>query len=62
MSRELILNFYQWKTFSEKCKLIGVRLWIALRITKKNCLLLVTEFVQTQERYPTSFEKINIVT
>ena len=34
MSCESSLNFDQWKTFSENCKPIRVRLWLVYRFAK----------------------------
>ena len=37
MSPEHALNFNQWKTFSENCKLMRVGLWLVYKGTKKSC-------------------------
>ena len=40
-----------------------VFLWLAYKFTESYCrLLLFSEFIQTQKRYPTSLEKISILT
>ena len=61
MSCERALNFDQWKSFSKKYKLVRVWLWLAYKFTENNCCLrLSTEFIQTQKKYPTCLDKINI--
>ena len=52
MSCEHALNFDQWKTFSENYKPMRVRLWLVYKFTEN----------QTQKRYPTSFDKVGILT
>ena len=63
ISYKQALFFDQWKIFSENYKLI--RVWL-LFVDKFNenycCLRLFSEFIQAQKRYPTSFDKIGIVT
>ena len=63
MSCERVLNFDQWKTFSENYKPIRVWLLLVYKLAEKHCRLrLFSEFVQTQKRYPTSFDKLIILT
>ena len=63
MSCERALNFDQWKTFSENYKPMIVWLWLVYKFTE-NCHIyrLFSEFVQTKKRYPTSLDKIRILT
>ena len=63
MSCERVLNFHQWKTFSENYKPMRVWLWLVYRFTE-NCQIyrLFSEFIQTQKTYPTSLDKICILT
>ena len=62
-SCERALIFYQWKTFSEKCKPMKVWFWLVYKFTENYCCLwLFSEFIQTQKRYPTSLDKISILT
>ena len=57
------LNFDQWKTFSESYKPIRVWLCLVYKFAENNCRLqLCSEFIQTQKRYPTSLDKIRILT
>ena len=61
MSRAL--NFDQWKTFSKNYKPGRVWLWLVYKFTKNYChSWLFSEFIQTQKRYPTSFDKIHNLT
>ena len=63
MSCTRALNFDQWKTFSKNYKPMRVWLWLVYKFTESYCCLwLFSEFVQTQNRYPTSLDKIGIVT
>ena len=63
MSCERVLNFSQWKTFSENYKPIRVSLWLVYKFTKNNCpLRLFSEFIQIQKRYPTFLDKISVLT
>ena len=63
MSCERVLNFDQWKIFSENYKPMRVWLWLVYRFTENNCRLrLFPEFIQTQKRYPTSPDKISMLT
>ena len=63
ISCEHDLNFDQWKTFSENYKPIRVWLCLVYKFAENNCLLqLFSEFIQTQKRYPTSLDKIRILT
>ena len=62
MSYERALTFDQWKTFSENYKPMRVWLWLAYKFTEDYCSWLFSEFIQTEKRYPTSFDKIRIVT
>ena len=63
MSRERALNFGQWKTFSENYKPMTVWFWLVNKFTD-NCQIyrLFSEFIQTIKRYPTSLDKISILT
>ena len=63
MSCERALNFDQWKTFSKNYKPMRVWLWLVYKFTK-NCQIywLFSEFIQTKKRYPTSLDKIRILT
>ena len=63
MSCERALNFDQWKTFSENYKPMRVWLWLAYKFTE-TCQIyrLFSEFIQTKKRYPTSLNKIRILT
>ena len=63
MSCERALNFDQWKTFSENYKPMIVWLWLVYKFTE-NCQIyrLFSEFIQTKKRYPTSLDKIRILT
>ena len=63
MSCECTLNFGQWKTFSENYKPIRILLWFVYKFTKKYCRLqLFSKLIQTQKKYPTSLDKISIIT
>ena len=63
MSRELILNFIQWKIFYLKYKPIRVSLWLAYKITENNWgSRLFAELIQTWKKYPASFDKISTLT
>ena len=57
------LNFDQWKTFSENYKPMRVWLWLVYKFTE-NCQIyrLFSEFIQTKKKYPTSLDKIRILT
>ena len=63
MSCEGALNFDQWKTFSENYKPVRVWSWLVYKFTE-NCQIyrLFSEFIQTKKRYPTSLDKIRILT
>ena len=63
LSCKRALNFDQSKTFSENCKPMRVWLWLVYKFTK-NCLIyrLFSKFIQTKKRYPTSLDKIRILT
>ena len=63
MSCERALNFDQWKTFPENYKPMRVWLWLVYKFTE-NCQIyrLFSEFIQTKKRYPTSLDKICILT
>ena len=57
------LNFDQLKIFSENYKPMRVWLWLVYKFTDNYChLRLFSEFIQTQKRYPTSLDKISILT
>ena len=63
MSCERALNFDQWKTFSENYKPMRVWLWLVYKFTENYYpSRLFSEFIQTQKRYPTSPDKICILT
>ena len=63
MSCKHALNFDHRKTFSENYKSVRVWLWLAYKFTKNYCCLwLLSKFIQTQMRYPTSIDKILILT
>ena len=63
LSCKRALNFDLWKIFSENCKPMRVWLWLVYKFTK-NCLIvrLFSKFIQTKKRYPTSLDKIRILT
>ena len=62
-SCKYVLNFDWWKKISENYKPVGVWLWLAYKFTKNYCCLwLFSKFFQTQKRYPTSSDKIRILT
>ena len=63
MSCQRALNFGQWKMLSENYKPMRVWLWLVYKFIENYCRLrLFSEFIQTQNRYPTSFDKIRILT
>ena len=63
MSCQRALNVDQWKIFSENYKPMRVWLWLVYKFTKNYCCSwLFSEFIQTQRRYPTSLDKIRILT
>ena len=63
MSCGRTLNFDQWKTFSGNYKPTRVWLWLVYKFTKNYChLRLFFAFIQTQKRYPTSLDKIPLLT
>ena len=63
VSREIAIRFYQWQTFSENCKPIRVSLWFVYKKYWEYCRLrLFIECIQTQRRYPNSFDKIVTLT
>ena len=56
-------KFDQWKTFCENYKPIRVWLWLVYKFTNNYCpLLLFSEFIQTRKSYPTTNDKIVILT
>ena len=60
MSQESALKFDQRETVFEKYKPIGVFIY---KITENNCCLgYFAEFIQSLKRYPTSLDKISILT
>ena len=62
MSGERALIFGQWKTFFKNCNPVRVRLRLAYKINENDCSLrFFVEFIKTQKRYPTSFDKISII-
>ena len=63
MSCKRALNFDQCKTFSEDYKPIRVWLWLVYKCTENSQIYrLFSEFIQTKKRYPTSPDKIRILT
>ena len=63
MSCERDLNIDQSKAFSENYKAMRVWLWLVYKFTKNYCRFrLFSEFIQTQKMYPTSLDKIRILT
>ena len=63
MSCERALNFDRWKTLSENYKPMRVWLWLVYKFTENYCCLrLFSNFIQTQRMYPTSLDKIRILT
>ena len=63
MSCERALNFDQWKLFSEDYE--SMRVWLRLvhKFNMNYCRSrLFSEFIRTQKRYPTSLDKICILT
>ena len=57
------LNFDQWKTFFKNYKPMRVWLWLVYKFTENYCpSRFFSEFIQTQKRYPTSPDKIRILT
>ena len=63
ISCERTLNFDQGKMFSKKYKPMIVWLWLIYKfILKFCCLRLFCQFIQTKRGYPTSFDKICILT
>ena len=62
MSGERALIFGQSKTFFKNCNPVRVRLRLAYKINENDCSLrFFVEFIKTQKRYPTSFDKISII-
>ena len=63
MSCEVALNFDQLETFSENYRSIRAWLWLLYKVTE-NCQIyrFFSEFIQTNKRYPTSLDKIRILT
>ena len=63
MSCKRALNFDQWKKFSKTYKSMRVWLWLVYKFTK-NCQIyrLFSALIQTKKRYPTSLDKIRILT
>ena len=63
MSCKRALNFDQWKRFFKNYKPMTVWLWLVYKFIETNChLRLFSEFIQTQKRYPTSLDKISVLT
>ena len=63
MSCERTLNFDQWKTFSENYKSTRVWLWLIYKFTENYYYWrLFSEFIQTQKKYPTFLDKLNLKT
>ena len=57
MSCERALYFDQWKTFSENYKPMRVWFWLVYKFTENyRRSWLFSEFIQTQKRYPTSWQ------
>ena len=62
MSCERVLNFEPWKTFPKNVSQWEF-LWLVYNFIENYCRLRIfTEFIQTQKRYPTSLNKIRILT
>ena len=61
MSYERALNFDQWKIFSENYKPLKSD-YCFFKIDNNCCSRLFPEFIQTQKRYPTSLDKMSILT
>ena len=58
-----MINFDQWKTFSENYKPVRVWLWLVYKFAENYCSSrFFSEFIQTQKRYPISPDKIRILT
>ena len=63
MPWERALNFDQWKIFPENYKPMRVSLWLFYKFTENYYpSRLFSEFIETQKRYPTSPDKIRILT
>ena len=63
MPCKLALNFDQSKTFSENYEPMRVWLWFVYKFTKNYQIYrLFSKFIQTKKRYPTSLDKIRILT
>ena len=57
------LYFDQWKTFSTNYKPMRVWLRLVYKFTENYCRSrLFSKFIQTQKRYPTSLDKVRILT
>ena len=57
------LNFDLWKLFSENYKPMRVWLWLVYKFTENYCRLRIfSEFIQNQKKYPTSLDKMHILT
>ena len=63
MSCKLALNFDQWKKFPKTYEPMRVWLWLVYKFSN-NCQIyrLFSELIQTEKRYPTSLDKIRILT
>ena len=63
MSQEQVLNISHRKTFFENFKPMRIWLWLVCKITANNChSQLLAELIRTQTRYPTSLDKMSILT
>ena len=64
MSCERTLNYDQWKPFSANCKPMRIWLWLVYKFADNYCRSsrLFSEFIQIQKRYPTSPDKIRMLT
>ena len=62
MSCEQALDFDQWKTFSENNKPIRVMACLQIYQELLSLATFFSEFIQTQKRYPTSLDKMLILT
>ena len=60
MPQELALNFDQWKTFSKNYK--PMRVWLYKFTKNYGGLQPFSMYIQTQKTYPTSIDKIVILT
>ena len=58
-----LYTFTNENYFTKTCEPMRVWLWFVYKITKTNCRSrLFAEFIHTQKRYPTSFDKVSVLT